>query len=147
MSLDLEALKVTFQVWAQLEILKINGKSIKLKLFCLFDLCALNNIIGKQNHSSRFPCAWTNVTKDHLHTDNHNQIAHTKDTCKEIRFLDMKADYETNFTHHAVKKGDKNMAKSGKDFGSIVGTNLFPLANVFRYIPPLMHLGKSAKKR
>ena len=125
----------------------INGKSIKLKLFCLFDLCALNNIIGKQNHSSRFPCAWTNVTKDHLHTDNHNQIAHTKDTCKEIRFLDMKADYETNFTHHAVKKGDKNMAKSGKDFGSIVGTNLFPLANVFRYIPPLMHLGKSAKKR
>ena len=123
----------------------INGKSIKLKLFCLFDLCALNNIIGKQNHSSRFPCAWTNVTKDHLHTDNHNQIAHTKDTCKDIRFLDMKADYETNFTHHAVKKGDKNMAKSGKDFGSIVGTNLFPLANVFRYIPPLMHLGKSAK--
>ena len=35
---------------------------------------------------------------------------------------------------------EKTSAKSGKDFGSITGTNLFPLENIFRYLPPLMHI-------
>ena len=32
---------------------------VKIKLHALFDLSALNSIIGKQNHSSTYPCAWT----------------------------------------------------------------------------------------
>ena len=120
--------------------IEIGGKLVKMKIYGLLDLCALNNLLGKQNHSSRFPCAWTNVSKDHLNSENHSQKVHSEAACKDIRFLDMEGDYEKNFTHHAVQKGDKDMAKSGKDFGSIVGTNLLPLINVFRYIPPVMHL-------
>ena len=41
----------------------LGSEQVKIKLFSLFDLCALNVIIGKQNHSSTYPCAWTTVSK------------------------------------------------------------------------------------
>ena len=44
----------------------INGEIVKIKMYALFDLCALNCLVGKQNHSSSYPCAWTSVSKDHL---------------------------------------------------------------------------------
>ena len=44
----------------------INGEIVKIKMYALFDLCALNCLVGKQNHSSTYPCAWTSVSKDHL---------------------------------------------------------------------------------
>ena len=44
----------------------VKNEVLKIKLYGLFDLCALNSIIGKQNHSATFPCIWTNVSKEHL---------------------------------------------------------------------------------
>ena len=117
--------------------LKIKEEKVKVVLFGLFDLCALNCLIGKQNHSSTFPCAWTNVSKDHLHK--HAGREHIPSECPDIAFLSM-ADYEKNVTHHMVGKEGKTSAKAGKDYGSVVGVNLFPLENIFRYLPPLMHL-------
>ena len=36
-----------------------DSKEYKIKLYCLMDLCALNNILGKQNHSAVSSCtAW-----------------------------------------------------------------------------------------
>lgn len=49
-------------------------------------------------------------------------------------------DYERNVTHHIVGQEGKTSAKAGKDFGSVTGLNLFPLENIFRYLPPLMHV-------
>ena len=100
--------------------------------------CFVSLIIGKQNHSPTFPFAWTNVDKKHL--QNHKGKPHTQETCDEIRFLTM-ADYEENIVNHTVKSGNQNMAETGKQFGSIVGHNLCPLNDIFKYIPPPMHYG------
>lgn len=64
----------------------INGEEVTIKQYGLFDLCALNCLIGKQNHSATYPCAWTNVTKDHLNSENHSGIPHTSNNCKNIIF-------------------------------------------------------------
>ena len=115
----------------------INEKVVKIKLYALFDLCALNCLLGKQNHSSTNPCAWTNIAKDHL--QNHAGKEHIPSECQDVKFLSID-EYERNLTHHIVGQKGKTSAKSGKDFGSITGTNLFPLENIFRYLPPLMHI-------
>ena len=51
-------------------IIKINGRDLIIEQFGVFDLCALNCIIGKQNQSATYPDAWTNARLDHL--QNHN---------------------------------------------------------------------------
>ena len=48
--------------------------------------------------------------------------------------------YETNIAHNAFSCGDKNTSKSGKSFGSVVANNLIPLSDIYRYIPPVMHV-------
>ena len=115
----------------------INGEIVKIKMYALFDLCALNCLVGKQNHSSTFPCAWTSVSKDHL--QNHSGNEHIPSKCQDIKFLSME-EYERNLTHHLVGEGGKSSAKAGKTSGSVTGTNLVPLENILRYLPPLMHL-------
>ena len=52
----------------------------------------------------------------------------------------MQTDYETNVAHNAFSCGDKNTSKSGKSFGSVVANNLIPLIDIYRYIPPIMHI-------
>ena len=42
--------------------IKVHDKEYIIKLYCLFDLCALNSVLGKQNHSATFPDAWTDVS-------------------------------------------------------------------------------------
>ena len=117
----------------------INNENVIIKQFGLFDLAALNTIVGKQNHSATFPCAWTNVSRDHLNSEKHKHKDHTSENCTSIKFLSNK-DYETKIAKHAVKTGGKEMAKTGKNFGSIVAYNLMPFENMFRYVPPLMHI-------
>ena len=110
----------------------INGGFVKIKIFGLFDLCALNCLMGKQNHSSTFPCAWTNVSKDHL--QNHAGKAHSQSECPNVAFLNME-DYERNLTHHLVAQEGKTSAKSGKEFGSVTGNeaNLIPPVDLVNY--------------
>ena len=117
----------------------IGGKIVKLKLHALFDLSALNSIVGKQNHSSTFPCAWTNVSKDHLSSEFHKGKPHISSECSDIRFLNQQ-DYETNLTHHFVRQEGKKSTKNVKETGSVVASNILPLKNIFRYVPPLMHI-------
>ena len=117
----------------------IKNEVLKIKLYGLFDLCALNSIIGKQNHSATFPCAWTNVSKEHLKSSNHAGKSHTETECKDVKFLSVQ-NYETNLTHQLVRQKGKTVAKNGKESGNIIATNLCPLKDMSRYIPPLMHL-------
>ena len=63
----------------------INGETVKIKMYGLFDLCALNCLVGKQNHSSTYPCAWTSVSKEHL--QKHSGKEHIPSKCKDIEFL------------------------------------------------------------
>ena len=56
---------------------EIDGKEYATELYCLLDLCALNCLIGKQNHSSTFPCAWTNVDKKTF-TKSERETTHTR---------------------------------------------------------------------
>ena len=114
--------------------LNIDGKTLKIKLYALFDLCALNNVVGKQNHSSTYFCAWTSTTLEHIR--NHKNVEHTESNCKEIDFLTVE-DYVKNITHHSV--GTLPERGSAKLFGSTVAENIIPLPNIFRYIVPLMH--------
>ena len=79
------------------EKIDVGTTEYKIKLFCLFDLCALNFILGKQNHSSTYPDAWTDVTKAHLSYAKHKGTPHTKESCKDINFVSLR-DLETHFT-------------------------------------------------
>ena len=121
------------------DTLAINDENVKLTLYGLFDLAALNTIIGKQNHSSTYPCAWTNVSKDHLKSENHKHKYHTENDCDEVEFLSLE-DYANFLTKHAFKTKKTELAKTGKHFGSVVAHNLMPFENILRYIPPLMHI-------
>ena len=80
-----------------------------------------DSFIGKQNHSATYPCAWTNVSKDHL--QNHSGKDHSPSHCRDVTFLKIE-DYEKMLTLHFVEQGGKTSAKTGKDFGSVVATNL-----------------------
>ena len=115
-------------------IIEINGKKLVVKVFGVFDLCALNSLIGKQNHSATYFDAWTNCTLAHIR--NHKKRKHSQKDCKDVTFVTM--DYLVNqITNHSVETGPES--KTGKHFGSVVGENLIPLKNIFHYITPLMH--------
>ena len=104
---------------------------VEIKLYCLLDLCALNNILGKQNHSATYPDAWTDVTKVHLSYESHKDTPHTPMTFKNVNFEDLEY-LEGLFTNHAVNTGKTSgMNKTGKEFGSVIHQNLVPLTNVF----------------
>ena len=49
-------------------------------------------------------------------------------------------DFEINIAHHTVQSGGHEMSKTGKNHGSIVAHNLCPLSDIFKYIPPVMHV-------
>ena len=112
----------------------LNGKSLTIKQFGVFDLCALNAILGKQNHSSTYFDLWTNVTLEHIRK--HKNKPHTPRHCPNIEFLNL-GHYTKNLANHVVNTGGKS--STGKHYGSVVGNNLIPLKNIFRYISPLMH--------
>ena len=114
---------------------KIGGKSLKIKLFSMMDLCALNAVVGKQSNSSTYFCAWTNCRLDHIR--NHKNKEHSEDNCKEVAFLSTD-EYVKNITHHSIEKLPER--QTGKFFGSVVKENIVPLANPLRYIAPLMHV-------
>ena len=120
--------------------IKVHDKEYIIKLYCLFDLCALNSVLGKQNHSATFPDAWTDVSKDHLSLKSHNGTPHTPETCSGIRFMNLE-DLASNYTQHTVKAGQPSgLNKTGRDFGSVIHHNLLPIEDLFRCIPPLLHI-------
>ena len=83
--------------------IKVGQKELYIEQYGMFDLCALNCIVGKQNHSATFPDVWTNVTLKHL--QNHKMMPHTPRHCPDIYFLSMN-DYDTNITHHSQETGE-----------------------------------------
>ena len=116
--------------------MKLQEKQIPLELFALFDLAALNSIVGKQNHSASYPCVWTNVSKSHLQSEFHKDKPHTCKNCQDVNIVKL-SDYEHNLESGS---GEQPMSKTGKIFGSVVAHNLLPLCDVFKYIPPIMHV-------
>ena len=76
--------------------INIEDKTLKLKQFGAFDLCALNCILGKQNHSATFFDAWTDCTLDHIR--NHSGHKHTTSMCKEIKFNGPRKAFDTSLT-------------------------------------------------
>ena len=81
------------------ETINVEGKALKLKQFGVFDLCALNTILGKQNHSATYFDAWTDCTLDHIRK--HSGHNYTTSTCKDIKFLSLDA-IDNYFTHHSL---------------------------------------------
>jgi hypothetical protein len=62
---------------------------------------------------------------------------HSPQNCKDIHFISLQ-DLDKHYTHHSVENGPKRA--TGKYFGSVIADNLVPLKDIFRYIPPLMHI-------
>ena len=111
------------------------GREVSIKMYGMFDLSALNTILGKQNHSATFFDAWTNCRLDHI--QNHSNVPHKPDNCKNIEFVSLE-ELDQLLTHKNVESPGET--KSGKHFGSVISDNLLPLKDIFRYIPPLMHI-------
>ena len=63
----------------------VKGRQLRLKIFTLFELCALNAVLGKQGSSATFFDPWTNARLDHIR--NHKNKAHNPEYCKEIAFV------------------------------------------------------------
>ena len=72
------------------QIIVVDGRRLKIHQYALFDLSALNTILGKQNHSSTFFDAWTDVRLSHIRK--HDGDTHTPDVCKDIKFLSLEVD-------------------------------------------------------
>ena len=127
--------KLTPQI-RQLEGAPVNvkGTQLKIKIYAVFYLCALNAILGKQGSSATYFDPWTNTRLDHIR--NHKGNTHTPDKCKDITFVDMKS-LDKNFTHHSLESGGSK--KTGMHYGSVTGVNLVPLPEISRYVCPLMH--------
>ena len=70
--------------------INVDGKELKIMQFGVFDLCALNTILGKQNHSATFFDAWTNCTLEH--TRNKSGHQNTSESCKDkdMKYLNLK---------------------------------------------------------
>ena len=111
------------------------GREVSIKMYGMFDLSALNTILGKQNHSATFFDAWTNCRLDHI--QNHSNVPHKPDNCKNIEFVSLE-ELDQLLTHKNVESPGET--KSGKHFGSVISDNLLPLKDIFRYIPTLMHI-------
>ena len=101
----------------------------------MFDLCALNCILGKQNHSATFFDAWTVCRTDHIR--NHNKNIHTPQSCKEVNFLSLET-LDNFYTRHSIESIPTRA--TGLHFGNVIASNLLPLRDIFHYIPPLMHI-------
>ena len=114
--------------------MNVKEKQLKIKLYAVFDLCALNAILGKQGSSAIFFDPWTNTRLDHIR--NHKGNTHTPDNSKDICFVDIKS-LDKNFTHHALESGGSK--KTGQHYESVTGVNLIPLPEISRYVCPLMH--------
>ena len=115
------------------EIIIVGGRRLKIHQVGVFDLSALNTILGKQGHSATFFDAWTDVRLSHIR--NHSGNSHTRDNCKDINFLSLE-DFDKFYTHHSV---ETLASSSAAKFGSIVANNLLPLQDIYHYIPPVMH--------
>ena len=111
----------------------VDGRRLKIHQYGVFDLSALNTILGKQGHSATYFDAWTDVQLSHIR--NHSNEIHTPDNCKDIKFLTLE-DLDKNYTHHSVQNLTPSTAKQ---FGSVVANNLLPLRDINHYIPPVMH--------
>ena len=99
----------------------VDGRRLKIHQYGVFDLSALNTILGKQGHSATFFDAWTDVQLSHIR--NHSGRSHTPDDCKDINFLTLE-DLDKNYTHHSVETlGTTKAAR----FGSVIANNLVPL--------------------
>ena len=137
-NLEVTLAKLTPQI-KQLEgqIIVVDGRRLKIHQFGVFDLSALNTILGKQNHSSTFFDAWTDCRL--MHIRNHNGDTHTPEVCgKDIQFLSLE-DFDKFYTHHSVESLASR--HTGAQYGSVVANNLLPLKDIFHYIPPVMHTG------
>ena len=118
------------------QIIVVDGRRLKIHQYALFDLSALNDIIGKQNHSSTFFDAWTDCRLTHIR--NHNGDIHTPEVCTDIQFLSLE-DFDKFYTHHSV--ASLASRRTGAHYGSVVANNLLPLRDIYHYIPPVMHTG------
>ena len=50
-------------------------------------------------------------------------------------------DLASNYTQHTVKAGQPSgLNKTGRNFGSVIHHNLLPINDLFRFIPPLLHI-------
>ena len=103
------------------ELIVVDGRRLKIHQFGLFDLAALNAILGKQNHSSTFFDAWTDVRLSHIRK--HDGDTHTPDVCKDKKFLSLE-DLDKLYTHHSVE--GLATRRKGDHFGSVIANNLLP---------------------
>ena len=112
-------------------LIKVGEKTLKIHQYGVFDLCALNCILGKQNHSATYFDAWTDCRIDHIR--NHKCNTHTPESCKDICFSSLET-LDDFYTKHSIESVPTR--GTGLNFGSVIATNLLPLKDIFHYIPP-----------
>ena len=59
----------------------VKGRQLRLKIFTLFELCALNAVLGKQGSSVTYFDPWTKVRLDHIRNNKKKLVSPTDNIC------------------------------------------------------------------
>ena len=148
------------------EILSIDGKMFKIVQKGVFDYAAQDDIVGKQNSSSTFPCTKCTVTLNHL--QNHENKEHSIENCYSDGNIEKKSYKWYNDNLQEVVRAvaskqnnspyDEPQTKNGgttsailqqsledrkgaaKRFGNVISVNLLELSSLECMVDPLLHI-------
>ena len=148
------------------ETLNIDGKMFKILQKGVFDYSAQDDLVGKQNSSSTFPCTKCTVTLTHL--QNHANEEHSYQNCyaklnigkksykwykdnlqEVVRSVALKQnnspyddlnpmDGET--TSEMLQQSLEDRKGAAKKYGNVISVNLLEFSSIDYMVDPLLHI-------
>ena len=141
----------------------VEGNTFRIKQKGMFDLSAQDDIVGKQNSSSSYPCTKCTVTLSHL--QNHGGREHSSSNCidgkdiipktyqwfednlqevvRNVALRNKNAERtasDGNDTSEIIIKNLEDRKKTAKLYGNVISVNLLQFEDVLDMPDPLMHI-------
>ena len=145
------------------DTIDVEGKTFRIKQKGMFDLSAQDDIVGKQNSSSTFPCSKCTVTLAHL--QNHGGREHSSKNCidgknivpktykwfednlqevvRNVALRNKSAERTVSDGNDASQMIIKNLEdrkKAAKSYGNVISVNLLEFEDLQDMPDPLMHI-------
>ncbi|XP_057296535.1 uncharacterized protein LOC130625451 [Hydractinia symbiolongicarpus] len=108
----------------------------KVKVFLGGDFHFIDDVLGHQGSSASYPSVKDYVELTHL--QNHRGLPHTPFHC-DIARRTVK-DLEASYFENLAEDRTGGLRKTGKYHESIVGDVIFPITDLSRVVPPVLHI-------